>query len=42
ADILPSMKILDNNFTSMYEEIESEAFVSEKAELEAEIINLLN
>ncbi|CAG8510497.1 14657_t:CDS:2 [Racocetra fulgida] len=35
------MEILNNNFTSMYEETELEAFVSEEAELEAKIINLI-
>ncbi|CAG8833902.1 16397_t:CDS:2 [Gigaspora margarita] len=41
AGILLSMEILDDNFTSMHKETKSEASVSEKAELEAEIINLI-
>ncbi|CAG8796621.1 45356_t:CDS:2, partial [Gigaspora margarita] len=41
ASILSSMEILDDNFTSMHEETESEASVFEKAELETEIINLI-
>ncbi|CAG8624311.1 5987_t:CDS:2, partial [Cetraspora pellucida] len=41
AGILPSMENLDNNFTSMHKETESEASLSEEAKLEAEIINLI-